>query len=73
MEPILEEELRTIIMDSVGTGRPYVTQKALAQAMKKSTQYVSMIFLGKASISDEVARFFGRRLVKTYPKTEGDT
>lgn len=70
MDPILEEELRAIIRAATRKGGTYGTQKALAQAMDVSENYISLIVSKNFTISDGVARFFGRHLVKTYPKIE---
>ena len=71
MEPILEEELRTIIRAATRPDGTYGSQTALALAMNKSINYISLIVRGKTSISNEVAGFFGRELVKTYPLKKG--
>lgn len=66
MKEILEEDLRTIIRAATRKNGTYGSQKALAQAMGVTSQYVSHILLKKASISNPVANFFGYRLVKKY-------
>jgi len=66
MKKITEKELRKIIRDSIGPRKTYPSQKSLAQAMGVSEQYVSDILRHLKPISNNVAMFFGYRLVKIY-------
>jgi len=66
MKEILEEDLRNIIRDAAGPNGTHGSQKSLAQAMGKSAQLINNILLRKAPISNNVARFFGYRLIKKY-------
>jgi transcriptional regulator with XRE-family HTH domain len=60
---LTEDEFREHIKQ---TADGYGSQKALAEAMHVTAAYLSDILSSKRSISDGVAQFFGRRLVKFY-------
>ncbi len=66
MSEITEDQLRQIIKDSIGPLKTYPSQTALAKAMGKSKQYINDIILRGKPISDNVATFFGYKLVKIY-------
>lgn len=60
---LTETEMLVLITGAVSK---YGSQKALADAMDISPAYLNDILHGRRAISDEVAAFFGRKLVKLY-------
>jgi len=61
--PVTESQMRTLIAKKVAE---YGGQTALAEAMGISAQYLHDILRHNKPISDNVARFFGKKLVKLY-------
>ncbi len=64
---VTQPEMRNIISDSV---KQYGSQKALAEAINISETYLSGILNKGLPISNTVANFYGRTLVKKYVKKE---
>lgn len=61
---LTEDEFRQEI---INTAKSMGSQKALAEKMQITASYLNDVILGKRGITDTIARFFGRRVMKVYP------